>query len=58
MRPILSTVGFMNHAVAQRLDKLIKPLLINQCTCTDAFTFVEQISKLQNSSNKTDYGIF
>ena len=52
MRPILSTVGTMNHAVAQRLDRIIKPLINNDYVCTDSFSFVDSITKLKPSSEE------
>ena len=46
MRPILSTTGTYNYALAKWLDEKLKPLSINDHTISDVFQFAEEIHGL------------
>jgi len=52
MRPILSTVGTMNHAVAQVIDKILKPLINNDKLSGGTFEFVNEIANRPVSSEE------
>jgi len=53
MRPILSTIGSMNHAVAKVLDRILKPLIKSENTCKDTFSFVEKLAN-RPTENKNE----
>ena len=51
MRPILSTTGTYNYALAKWLDKQLKPLSTNEYTISDVFYFAEEIQLFKLDEN-------
>ena len=51
MRPILSTTGTYNHALAKWLDEKVKQLSTNEYTISDVFNFAEDIKHLKLDGN-------
>ena len=51
LRPILSSVGTFNYSLARFLCDLLSPLVPNDYSCKDTFSFVSQI-KNANFSKK------
>ena len=43
LRPIVSSVGTFNYNLARFLCDLLSPLVPNDCSCKDTFSFVSQI---------------
>ena len=52
MRPILSSTGTYNYALAKWLDEKLKPLSLNRHTISDVFLFAEEIR--ETSLNPSD----
>ena len=42
-RPIVSSIGTFNYILARFLYDLLSPLVTNDCSCKDTFSFVSQI---------------
>ena len=51
MRPILSSTGTYNFALAKWLEEKLKPLSLNQHTICDIFSFAEEISETPLNPN-------
>jgi len=51
MRPILSTTGTYDYALANWLDEKLKPFSTNRYTISDIFEFAQEIQKLQFNKN-------
>ena len=52
MRPILSTQGTYNYALAKWLDSKLKPLSWNEHTVTDIFEFTNEIREMEVPSGE------
>ena len=46
IRPIVSAVGCFNHKVARFLVDVLSPLITNQYTIKDSFSFVDELREL------------
>ena len=51
MRPILSSTGTYNFALAKWLEEKLKPLSLNQHTICDIFSFAEEIRETSLNPN-------
>ena len=51
LRPIVSSIGTLNYNLPRFLCDLLSPLVPNDCSCRDTFSFVSQI-KNANLSKK------
>ena len=51
IRPILSSVGSVNHNMAKFLVKILQPISVNPYTCRDTHSFVNDIKGLKFGSS-------
>ena len=51
LRPIVSSIGTFNYNLARFLNDLLSPLVPNDYSCKDTFSFVSQIKNANLSKN-------
>ena len=52
-RPIISTLGTFNYALASHLGGMLKNLLVTEYSCYDTFSFLQESSVIDISDKFT-----
>ena len=57
LRPIISSIGTFNYNLARFLCDLLSPLVPNDYSCKDSFSFVSQIKNANLSKKLVSYNV-